>query len=275
MRLTYLFVLLLWFLPVCVFAQQRRYSTTDKDAIKNYVLAGESIDEHLYEDAIAQLEKAINDDGKFVEAHALLADVLRLRRQNKAAIEHYLKVITLEPEHNRAIYLRVGEAEITDGQYVPAKQHLEKYITYPNLTAANEAFARKLLRDCEFSIEALQHPVPFIPINMGPEINTEFDEYLPVATADEATLIFTRKINNNEDFYKSDKLAGKWKKSVYLSDAINTPTFNEGAQSISQDGKYLFFTGCNRPDGQGRCDIYIAQKKGEGWGKPFSLSSLR
>jgi outer membrane protein OmpA-like peptidoglycan-associated protein len=273
MRLTYLFVLILWFLPVCVFAQQRRYSTTDKDAIKNYVLAGESIDEHLYDDAITQLEKAINDDGKFVEAHALLADVLRLRRQNKAAIEHYLKVIALEPEHNRAIYLRAGEAEITDGQYVPAKQHLEKYITYPNLTAPNEAFARKLLRDCEFSIEALQHPVPFIPINMGPEINTEFDEYLPVATADEATLIFTRKINNNEDFYKSDKLAGKWKKSVYLSDAINTPTFNEGAQSISQDGKYLFFTGCNRPDGQGRCDIYIAQKKGEGWGKPFSLSS--
>jgi outer membrane protein OmpA-like peptidoglycan-associated protein len=34
----------------------------------------------------------------------------------------------------------------------------------------------------------------------------------------------------------------------------------------------LFFTGCNRPDGLGRCDIYISQKKGDEWGKPFDLS---
>ncbi len=107
---------------------------------------------------------------------------------------------------------------------------------------------------------------------MGSEINTADDEYLPVATADESMLIFTRKINNNEDFYKSVKLNGKWQTATYLSDHINTPEYNEGAQSISQDGKFLFFTGCNRPDGLGRCDIYIAQKKGDDWGKPFDLS---
>jgi outer membrane protein OmpA-like peptidoglycan-associated protein len=114
--------------------------------------------------------------------------------------------------------------------------------------------------------------VPFKPVNLGSEINTAADEYLPVATADEATLIFTRKINNNEDFYKSNKLNDKWQTAVYLSDQINTPQYNEGAESISQDGKYLFFTGCNRPDGLGRCDIYIAQKKGDDWSKPFDLS---
>ncbi|OOQ61785.1 OmpA family protein [Mucilaginibacter pedocola] len=273
MRFFYSLVLIVLLFPASLIAQQRQYSTTDREAIKNFALANESVDEHLYDDAIMQLEKAVSADKKFVEAHALLADVLRLKRRSKEAIPHYLKVIELEPEHNRAIYLKVGEAEITDAQYAPAKLHLEKYITYPNLTAQNEAFARKLLRDCEFSIEALKHPVPFTPVNMGPEINTPFDEYLPVATADESTLIFTRKINNNEDFYKSDKADGKWKKAVYLSDAINTPSYNEGAQSISQDGKYLFFTGCNRPDGQGRCDIYIAQKKGDGWEKPFSLAA--
>ena len=36
-------------------------------------------------------------------------------------------------------------------------------------------------------------------------------------------------------------------------------------------GNILFFTGCNRPDGLGRCDIYISQKKGDDWGKPFDL----
>ena len=121
-------------------------------------------------------------------------------------------------------------------------------------------------------MEAMAHPVAFKPVNLGPEINTADDEYLPTATADESTLIFTRKINNNEDFYKSVNRDGKWQTATYLSDQINTPQYNEGAQSISQDGKYLFFTGCNRPDGLGRCDIYVSQKKGNDWSKPFDLS---
>ncbi|MGZ3820401.1 MAG: OmpA family protein, partial [Mucilaginibacter sp.] len=104
------------------------------------------------------------------------------------------------------------------------------------------------------------------------EINTADDEYFPAITADENTLIFTRKINNNEDFYKSIKVDGKWQTATFLSDRINTARFNEGAQSLSQDGKVLFFTGCNRPDGLGRCDIYVSQKKGNDWGKPFDLS---
>ncbi|RFZ84667.1 hypothetical protein DYU05_03400 [Mucilaginibacter terrenus] len=274
MRIPILLILVYLFVPTFVLAQQRQYTTTDKDAIKNFALANESIDEHLYDDAVTQLEKAISSDNKFIEAHFLLGDVLRMKRNNKGAVQHYQKVIDLNPEFNRSVYMKIGDSEINEGLYANAQQHLEKYITYPNLTPQNEAAARKLLRDCTFAIDALQHPVAFKPLNMGAEINTAADEYLPVATADESTLIFTRKINNNEDFYKSDKLpTGKWKNSAYLSNVINTPAYNEGAQSISQDGKYLFFTGCNRPDGQGRCDIYISQRKGDDWGKPFSLSA--
>jgi outer membrane protein OmpA-like peptidoglycan-associated protein len=65
---------------------------------------------------------------------------------------------------------------------------------------------------------------------------------------------------------------GKWQTATYLSNQINTPQYNEGSQSISQNGKVLFFTGCNRPDGLGRCDIYIATKKGDDWSKPFDIA---
>ncbi|WP_374948168.1 OmpA family protein [Mucilaginibacter sp.] len=272
MRKPLLLLFIVFLSPLLVWAQ-RQYSTTNQEAIKYYAQASQSIDDHLYDEAIVQLQKAVDIDGKFVEAHAQLADVLRLRRQNKPAIDHYLKVIALDPEFNRSVYLKVGDTEIAEAQYASAQKHLEKYLSYPAVTAANVAFATKLINDCKFSIQALQHPVAFKPLNMGPDINTTNDEYLPTATADESTLIFTRKINNNEDFYQSIKLNNKWQKADYLSNIINTPQFNEGAQSISQDGRYLFFTGCNRPDGLGRCDIYISQKKGNDWGKPFSLSA--
>jgi outer membrane protein OmpA-like peptidoglycan-associated protein/tetratricopeptide (TPR) repeat protein len=271
MRVVIVFALFLFF-SVAGWSQQRQYSTKNSEAIKYFAQAGQNLDEHYYDDAIENLQKAIAEDSKFVEAHAQLADVLKMRHLYKQAIDEYLKVIQLNPEFNRSIYLRIGETEIFEAKYTQAQQHLEKYLTYPDLTPQNNALAQKLIADTKFSIQALQHPVPFKPINMGANINTTDDEYLPVATADESMLIFTRKINKNEDFYKSLKVNGKWDTATYLSNRINTDQYNEGAQSISQDGKYLFFTGCNRPDGRGRCDIYIAQKRGDDWGKPFDLS---
>ncbi len=265
-------LLLSFFLSVAVSAQQKLYSTNNKEALKYISLANQNIDDHLYDEAIQNLSKSLEEDSKFIDARALLGDLYRMKRMYKPAIEQYLKTIALNAEFNRAIYLKLGEIEINEAQYAQSKQHLEKYLTYPNITPENNAYAQKLLADAKFSIQAIQHPVPFKPINIGAEINTANDEYLPVATADESMLIFTRKINNNEDFYKSDKTNGKWSTATYLSNQINTDKYNEGAQSISQDGKYLFFTGCNRPDGLGRCDIYIAQKRGDDWAKPIDLS---
>jgi outer membrane protein OmpA-like peptidoglycan-associated protein len=263
---------IIFFLPVFAYAQ-RQYSTTDRQAIKYFAQANESLDDNLYDVAITDLQKSIQADPKFVEAHDLLADVLRLEQKYKLAIDEYRTVITLNAEFNRSVYFKLGDIEVSDSQYAEAQEHLLKYLTYPNLTTPNTAYAQKLLKDCDFSINALKHPVPFVPVNLGPEINTADDEYLPTPTADEGELIFTRKINNNEDFYKSVKVGGKWQTATYLSDQINTPNYNEGAQSITQDGKYLFFTGCNRPDGLGRCDIYIARKSGDDWGKPYDLPS--
>lgn len=268
----FFFFLVLLFLSTFLYAQQREYSTTDKEAIKYFALANQSLDDHLYDEAIAQLQKAIDIDVKFIEAHAQLADIYRLKWQYKEAVDQYRRVIDLNPDFNRSIYYKLGDCEIHQSEYADAQQHLEKYLSSDNLPGQSIFMAQKLLNDCKFSLQALQHPVPFKPVNLGSEINTADDEYFPAITADERTLIFTRKINNNEDFYKSVKVAGKWQTATYLSNRINTPDFNEGALSLSQDGKVLFFTGCNRPDGLGRCDIYVSQKKGDDWSKPFDLS---
>jgi len=265
------FIVFLLLAPALLFAQERPYSTTNKDAIKHYALANEELDNNMYDDVLEQLRQALHADSNFVEAHGLLADLYRQMRKHKEAVEEYNKAMALNPEYSHVAYLRVGDEEIHIAHYEDGKRHLEKFLTYPDVDPQNMLLGKKLLADCDFSIEAIKHPVPFQPINMGPAINTPDDEYLPVATADESELIFTRKIANNEDLYKSVKVNGEWQTATYLSNNINTPEYREGAQSITQDGKFLFFTGCNRPDGLGRCDIYVSQKKGDDWGKPFDL----
>jgi outer membrane protein OmpA-like peptidoglycan-associated protein len=260
-------------MPVFLYAQSRPYTTTNKEALRTYAKVRQSLDYQLYDQAITQLTYAVNLDPNFLEAQNQLADLLRLTKKPRQSIPHYLKILQVDANFNRSVYLNLGEAEVNIADYTNAQLHLQRYIQYPNITPKNKSYAELLLSDCIFSIEAIQHPVPFKPSNLGPEINTANDEYMPVLTADEGMLIFTRKINNNEDFYKSHKINNKWTNSVYLSKEINTPDYNEGAQSVTQDGRYLFFTGCDRPLGLGKCDIYVSKKTGNDWDTPYNLDA--
>jgi outer membrane protein OmpA-like peptidoglycan-associated protein len=84
-------------------------------------------------------------------------------------------------------------------------------------------------------------------------------------------MVFTKRIKGNEDFYESDLNNRKWGKAYPLPGNINSSTFNEGAQNISQDGKWLIFTGCNFPEGLGSCDLYISYLTKNGWSEPANL----
>lgn len=258
-------------LPVFLRAQERSYTTGNKTAVKQYIRAQQYMSYQQYDEAISLLKLAVEGDPGFLEAQNSLADLLKLKRQYKEAISHYLKIISVNPEFNRAVYYNLGDAEVNQADYANGLIHLQKYLDYPAIT--KRQYAELLLADCKFSIEGIKHPVPFKPINLGPEVNSAYDEYFPMVTADEGELIFTRKIKSNEDFYHSAKVKGKWAPAAYLSDKINSPQFNEGAQAITQDGEYIFFTCCDRPSGLGSCDIYVAQKNGDNWDSPVNLNA--
>ena len=109
----------------------------------------------------------------------------------------------------------------------------------------------------------------FTPKNLGDGVNTAEAEYFPSISIEGNKLIFTRLLNNrNEDFFGTIKNGDKWEKAQQLKCFINTPE-NEGAQNVSQDGKWLVFTACHRPDGFGSCDLYISFETENGWSEPF------
>ncbi|RYF88132.1 MAG: flagellar motor protein MotB, partial [Chitinophagaceae bacterium] len=114
----------------------------------------------------------------------------------------------------------------------------------------------------------------FAPRNAGPNINSDALEYFPSLTIEGSKMIFTRRLNNDEDFYESTWANGGWSKAVPVSGKINT-NLNEGAQNISQDGDWLIFTGCNYPEGEGSCDLYIAYKNKNGeWTEPENMGRV-
>src|SRR5690606_22308874 len=63
---------------------------------------------------------------------------------------------------------------------------------------------------------------------------------------------------------------GEWLPAEPMPGSVNTP-MNEGAQTVSQDGQWIVFTGCNRKDGFGSCDLYISYLDDNGWSEAINL----
>ena len=227
-----------------------------------------------YESAIAALKDAVTADPNFQNAIVQLAELNRRIRSFEEASQYYNRALALGAGSDVRIYYGLAESQLNTGDYNNALKNISLFID--KYTGSDKAFlakAKKYKMDCEFSIPALKKPQKYEPVNLGPQINSEHRDYFPAITADNETLIFSRNIAGNEDFFISKKRNKEWSSPVSLSSNINTSQFNEGAQSISPDGQYLFFTGCNRPNGLGRCDLYVSHKEGNNWGEPFNLGA--
>jgi outer membrane protein OmpA-like peptidoglycan-associated protein len=96
------------------------------------------------------------------------------------------------------------------------------------------------------------------PKNLGPLINTQFDEERPFIHPDDQTLYFSSDGLpgfGNSDFFVSRKLPnGEWGRPENLGYPINGPGDEIGIV-ISADGKTAYFAS-ERSDGMGRMDIY-------------------
>lgn len=247
--------------------------TENKQAQKFYQEAQAAMAKDSFDEAIVKLKEAVTADPVFTAAHQQLGDIHRKLARYKQAIEHYNRVLQINSEFHPLTFFGRAESYFYTGDYESAVKDFEKYLTMPGVSENSKKHVLKYLADSKFALKAKMSPVSFSPLNLGATVNSAQDEYLPVVTADEETLIFTRRESDNEDFYTAVKKQNKWSEASYLSKNINTSNFNEGAQCISPDGSYLFFTGCNRPDGLGRCDIYVCKKAGTGWSEPFNLGA--
>lgn len=258
---------------------QREYTTKSKKAVKNFEEALKYYSARRNAEALEFLEKALKADDEFIEAYAVSADCYTDLGQLDRAIENYQKVVDLDPDFLSTSFKQLADVQFMTGDYKSALENYKVFMTKKRVNPQIREQAERSLRNAEFGVVVKETPVPFDPKNLGPNVNSADYEYFPVLTADEQTLVFTKNkrraggVDMQEDFYISFSKNGEWMPAMNLGRPINTDD-NEGAQTITADGKQLFFIGCNRKrTGLGSCDIYRSLRNGKNWGEPENLGS--
>ncbi len=257
-------------------AAQQNLSTGNKKAIKLFQEADALFRQRQFDVGIKKLEEALEKDPGFVEAHLTLGATYKRFGENKNARTHFEKACELKPQSRdmAAAYLTLGEYLYLDGEYEKAKTWLERVAEVKPLRKDITDMAASMQTRAEFGIKATNNPITFMPRLMPSQINKFYIHAYPVLTADQSTLIYSRRVgprvNDDEDIVISRNVNGKWSDPVSIAPNINTG-FNEGACSISGDGKTLVFASCNREDGLGQCDLYISYNQGGVWSDPANM----
>ena len=225
--------------------------------------------------SLAEAEKsflqALRADDQFIDAYIRLGDIQVDRKNYKEALTYYSSALALNPDYSDRILYVTGMLEYELEHYDLALEKIQHYIDN-GTDKGRISNAEKSLANLKFAQNAIKNPVPFQPKRLSSLINTTVYEYLPSFTADGQSLVFTRRgkgIKGQEDFFLAEKIDNEWQQAMPIY-GINTPD-NEGAQTMSADGKTLIFTGCNRREGFGSCDLYISYKKEDSWTTPVNL----
>ena len=271
------------FLFVCnatiLFAQQNPTHQINKKTVKLYENAIATAQEGNLNQAIQLLNNVISADSLYLEAYLSIAGIYGQQKNYAQSVKNYEKALKFDENNSREYRLPYSINLAGLGEFEKALEAVSIFMTDNRLNESSIKAAGYRKSTYEFAINYKKtHPslgYTFSPINLGDSINSIYPEYFPSLTIDGKELIYTRQVEfRNEDFYGAEKsILGGWMGSKPLSGDINTPR-NEGAQTISADGKLLVYTSCDAPDGFGDCDLYYSLLTRKGWSQPYNIGDV-
>ncbi len=266
-----LYIVAFLFFGNLLMAQEFDYIKTNS-ARESLKIAQGFINKNNFKRAKKQLKYTIKIKEDFPVAYRELGRVHYELEEYAEATIAFEKSFDANTKISRAAYFECGEAyfksndieramyyykvyeEMKDEKYINKKKESGLELDYDKIIAQrkkNLEYVLKLPKDSPYAFAK----------NLGKDINTEADEYLPTVISSGKRVVFTRKHKHaDEDIFVSsiDEELGTWKKARKIGYDINTKK-NEGMAKFATHGKTFFFAGCERADSEGGCDVYEAE----------------
>ena len=263
----------------------------DKELAKEYMLQAELTMEatKAEDDARDQFIQAANLDTTFFKANFEAGHYHLITIGKDQAVKYFLRIYRQDPGYRFDLEYWIGYSYQFGLNFNKAidfyNRYHDKLIKKPNYQGKDKVDLKEVdrrIQECNNGKEFVANPKPFSIVNIGREINSEFEDYAPVLTSNESEIVFTtrrRDGNTNEnvaddnkpfeDIFTTDKKNGSWGRSKNIGPTINTK-FSESTLAFSPDGNTLFVY---KDEGNG--DIFYTEKQNDGtWGALEALPGI-
>lgn len=202
------------------------------------------------------------------------------------AAQYFMRVYNLDKNYRSDIEFQIGRAYHFGMEFDKA---IDFFTKYKDKLAANASARDKYsvdvevidryIYECQNGKEFAASPKNFSIVNLGTQINSEWDDFAPVLNEAEDEIVFTSRrrdgnLNENvdednkpfEDIFISKKVAGAWTAAKNIGAPINT-TSHDSNLAMSADGKILLI--CSD---KGNGDIFYCERQPDNtWGSPKPL----
>lgn len=190
-------------------------------------------------------------------------------------------VYKMEPKET-SVLLNLGKAYHINYRFDDAIKTFNQFLA-TNPQKAEKEQAEKLIKNSEYGKNVTQEMLQADIRNIGPPVNTTYQEYSPIISADESLIIYTYrgpkstgglmtgkfKTDAEHGTYYEDILMSKKNTDSTWGEPQNIPNINtkqnESALALSPDGQTLY---TYRSTEQDSGDIYESHLNGDEWTVP-------
>jgi outer membrane protein OmpA-like peptidoglycan-associated protein len=250
---------------------------------------------------IMQATKALDDvrdilvlaaetDTTYTKANFEAGQVFLMTINKETAVNYLMRVYRQNPEYKFDLEYWIGKSYQYGLEFDKAIDFYKRYRTKlaqkPNYQGKDKTplhLVERGIFQCENGKKFVENPKNFSIVNIGREVNSEFDDYGPVLNESENEIVFTTRrkdgnMNENvfddnkpwEDIFISLKEGGKWTWAKNIGPPVNTLTHN-ATLALSADGKLLFVY----TDEIGNGDILLSERQADGtWSEPTPLPGI-
>jgi outer membrane protein OmpA-like peptidoglycan-associated protein len=267
--------LLLPFFTTSVYSQQ-----DPKEIARQYMEQAELImaETKAMDDARELMVTAADQDTTFIKANYEAGRMHILTVGKDRAVKYFMRVYRQDPAYRFDIEYLIGRSYQYGENFDKA---LEYYNLYKKKLAGKPDYKGKdkvdlptvdrAIFECENGKEFVSSPGDFSIVNIGREINSEYEDYAPVLNENEDEIVFTTRrrednLNENvfednkpyEDIFTAKKTGSVWSFAKNAGPVVNTP-YHESSVALSADGNTLFIF-----NDEGGGDIFYSERQPTG-----------
>ncbi len=263
-------------------AQSKKESIEDLNETADFYMSSEVEDYARAYETYDKLDKRDPSNPYYKYKKGLCAFHLPDKKQE--TINLFEAVYKMAPSES-GVLLNLGKAYHINYRFDDAIKYFNQFLA-TNPPAAEKLQAEKLIKNSEYGKNVTQEMLQADIKNFGSPVNTIYEEYSPVISADETVIIYTYRgpkstggLMNGK--FKPDVERGTYYEDVFISrkskdsawsepkgiPAINTNRF-ESSLALSPDGQ-TFYTYRSTESDSG--DIYESKLNGDEWTVPERL----